>query len=134
MIWYYQLCVYLLSNAIIGVALTERFLHQVRRHRNSDGEREKLFPGLKRSDVKNWTRCNLYPTAMTILFPRFMLAVLLLLLNTLFINIFTLGHDFKKGPIKNKCRKVCIKYFDKFITTLFAYTVFLRFRKKVHTD
>lgn len=41
---------------------------------------------------------------------RFALLVLNGMLLTTFVTIMSIGHDFKKGPLKNGCRKWVIQF------------------------
>ena len=49
-----------------------------------------------------------YPGAIFLMPTRIVLLILDGMILTFFVTILSFGHDFKKGPIKNGCRKTII--------------------------
>lgn len=78
---------------------------RTKRFREVDEERDGRFPWFRRYDAYYWKRLRLYPGAIFIMPARFLLLALDGLFLMTVLRILTIGHDFKKGPIKNGCRK-----------------------------
>jgi hypothetical protein len=78
---------------------------RTKRFREVDEKRDGRFPWFRRYDAKNWKRWKFYPGAMIMMPTRIILLVIDGLFLMTVLKILTIGHDFKKGPIKNGCRK-----------------------------
>jgi len=79
-----------------------------------------MYPAFRRYDAKNWSRWKFYPWPL-ICFTRSVLFGLTVLILAISIRILSIGHNFKKGPIPNGCRKSTISamYRIACATTLF---------------
>jgi len=79
-----------------------------------------MYPAFRRYDAKNWSRLKFYPWPL-ICFTRCVLFGLTVLILAISIRILSIGHNFKKGPIPNGCRKSTISamYRIACATTLF---------------
>ena len=95
----------MIFQAIVGIFALEYALARTKRFREKNEERDGRFPWFRRYDAKHWKRWKLYPGAMFIMPFRFIILALDGLFLLAVLRILTIGHDFKKGPIKNGCRK-----------------------------
>jgi hypothetical protein len=59
-----------LVQAIIAILLVEFALHGTKPVWEQNQERDQKYPMFRRYDLKNWTRINLYPPAVLLMFPR----------------------------------------------------------------
>lgn len=80
------LWVFLAINAVIGILLVEFAFGKFKRHMEKDEERDKWFPQFRRYDAPNFSRLYFYPGAMTVLVPR-LIAVMLILIFGLILTI-----------------------------------------------
>ena len=71
----------LLANALLGLILFEWAWAHTSRFRKSILEFDDMMPGFRRDDAKQWSKWALYPGAMTIMLPRFLLGVSLAALH-----------------------------------------------------
>ena len=84
------------ANAVLGIALLEYAWFKTRRYRNPIKELNAQFPELCRNDAPNWQKWKLYPGAMTLLIPRFLLGISIIVLKMILLYAFLIGHDRKK--------------------------------------
>lgn len=109
-------------NAILGLALFEWAWSKTVRYRNPIKELDAQFPELARLDAKKWVKWKHYPGAVTLMIPRILFVILMLLLVLIGINILMIGHDRSlpmTGSRKWMCRAVI-----KFVTTMISVVCF----------
>jgi len=85
---------------------------KLRRFRVENDERDEQFPSFRRHDAKDWSRLRLMPGSLLV-FTRFLLFIINLLFLAIVIKMLCIGHNFKKGPIPDGCRKKCISFMYK---------------------
>ena len=107
--------------ALIGVIAVEYAWKRTKRFREVDEKRDAQFPHFRRTDVQHWARWKFYPGAMLMMPTRLVLLVVDAMFLTLMITILTIGHDFKKGPIKKGCRKNIINFLFYVCSTFFQF-------------
>ena len=107
--WHTYLWMYFASQAVIGIIIFEYSWACTSRHRESNEEIDASYPTANRKDAKKWKRWHFYPRAMLIMPTRCLLLLVDLLILTLLVRIFCIGHNFKKGPIGG-CRKKVIYF------------------------
>lgn len=97
----------LVLNALIGITMLELTWKSVVRFRNPpSAELNDLFPAFRRNDSQQWRKWKLYPGAMFVMVPRFLILVFVLTFTVLFVNIFLICHDSRK-PLTG-CRKFLV--------------------------
>jgi hypothetical protein len=106
--------IYLGVQAVIGIIMVEWVFKIHARFMKQDEARDVNYPAFRRYDSKNWKRWKFYPGAMLFMPTRMLIILLCLPLIYLFAVPFTWGHDFKKGPLKDGCRKVFVELVYKF--------------------
>jgi hypothetical protein len=66
---------------------------------------------------------------------RFALIIIDVILITILVSIFSIGHDFKKGPLQNGCRKSVIFFIYELGCSFFLFVVGMRTKvKKENAD
>ena len=112
--WWFIL---LVLNAIIGLLLLDKAWKNTIRFRCPPSqELEDLFPAFRRKDALIWKKWKLYPGAMFLLVPRFILLILLFVIEVFFIKIFMIWH--KDGEALSGCRKCLVNATLQFFTRL----------------
>ena len=101
--------VYIIVQAIIGLAAFEWAYWKVSRFREIDEEREEYFKAIARQDAPYWARWKFYPLAMFAFMTRVILLTTGLIVLFVSISFLCIGHDFDKGPMPDGCRKRLIK-------------------------
>lgn len=96
--------------AILGILALEYAWCRTKRFRKAEEARDVGFPAWRRRDVQNWARWKFYPLAILVMPTRLILIMVGLIFHTSFVTLFSIGHDFKKGPMKNGCRKWIITF------------------------
>jgi hypothetical protein len=74
------------------------------------------YPHYMRSDAHKWARWKMWPVATTLLFPRFILAIVFGLMLWLIVLVLLCGADMSK-PLFGK-RKSCLKFWYKLFTRM----------------
>lgn len=105
--WFTVLWIYLAAQAIIGIILIECSWSMTSRYRNENKDRDESYPTARRLDVGRWARWKFYPGAMLFLLTRVILFIVMLLLLSIIVKLLSIGHDFKKGPLKGCRKKIC---------------------------
>ena len=90
-------------NAVLGLAAFEWAWHKTRRYRNPIQELDRQFPEIRRFDAPNWVKWKHYPGALTIMIPRMLLVLFILLCLITSLAIFMIGHN-RSRPLGG-CRK-----------------------------
>jgi hypothetical protein len=83
-------------NAFIGFITFEWSYAHMRRMRKTNETIDKVnahYPHYMRSDAHKWARWKFWPTAMTLLFPRFILAIVYGLCLWLIVMVLLCGAD-----------------------------------------
>jgi hypothetical protein len=75
MYWIFYLVI---INAILGILQLEFILKKMDRYTDGNEARDEKFPAWRRRDAQNFTRAKLYPGAMTVLFIRTLIVVIIL--------------------------------------------------------
>ena len=102
----------LLSNAVVGLLIFEWTWFRTRRFRTPIVELNAQFPELSRNDAPQWRKWKLYPGALTILLPRFIAIVVLMVVMAVLLNIWLVGQD-RSQPLS-----VVRKYLCQFTTKI----------------
>jgi 1-acyl-sn-glycerol-3-phosphate acyltransferase len=102
------------------------------RFRIKDEERDAYFPAFRRYDAPDYSRWKLYPGAMLWMPTRFVAMWLITLTMCLFIYLFSIGHDYKEGPMQPGCRKNGIKCIYFFGVNLFLFSCGISTKKVYH--
>lgn len=104
-------------NFILGVLTIEYALFKVKAPRNIIEERDSKYPAFRRTDAIYWTRPRLY-LAAPILFPRFVLSLILPAIYAIVVQILLVGA--KRGQ-KNPAWKTWIfKELAKYMSRIMA--------------
>ena len=114
--WY---SILLITNAVLGLVLLEVSWYRSRRFRNPIPELESKMAAFNRIDAQRWNKLLLYPGAMTICIPRFLIGVLCGLCMVIFSSVLLIGQPMNM-PITG-CRKVVLRWINKLFVTLFAF-------------
>ena len=112
----------IITNAILGFVWIEWGMHKSARFRTVSPELDAKFPAWRRLDAQSWSRFKMYPGAMTLLIPRLLLGVSIIIFIAIFCRIVLVCHDMKR-PITG-CRKFIIVWFFKFIIRFLALACF----------
>ena len=99
---------FLIINAIVGLAIFEYAYWLSRRLRDVDENRDSKFPAMRRTDIRKWRRWKFWPFAMTLLPIRIFLLIFLGVSIVTKSKILACGHDFNKGPLKAGFLKVLL--------------------------
>ena len=123
----------------IGTAMVEWWMYKLKRIREAaaaeeESLRERSFPGIKRLDLKNFTRFKLYPCGVIILPIRFFLAVIIWLIWVQAVWLCTIGYDFSKGPLRQSRRKKCLNFINSTFSETWAAFLCMRFKRRNHLD
>jgi len=102
--------------AIIGLILFEYFWAKTKRYREINKKRDEKFPEYRRNDAKYWTRARFYPGALLTMPTRLVIHFGCLICAMISVNVFTLGHDFNKGPFKEGMMKNIVKFCFRFFS------------------
>ena len=78
-------------NALIGLILFEWAWYKNQRWRRPIKELDSLLPAFRRNDAEKWSKWMFYPGAVTLLIPRFLWALILLVLLCIFVKIGLIG-------------------------------------------
>ena len=107
----------LLVNAGLGFILIEWSWYKTRYFRKPIKELNDLMPSFRRNDAAKWSRWRFYPGALTIMLPRFFLAVGLGIILLIILKIMLICQPMDQ-PIRG-CRRVIIRWSYKFLTYIF---------------
>lgn len=105
--WYSWQVILLELNALIGLILFEWAWYKNRRWRKPIKELDCLLPAFRRTDAERWHKWMLYPGAMTLLIPRFLWGVLVVLVLCVFVKIGLIGQPMDE-PIRG-CRSCFVR-------------------------
>jgi hypothetical protein len=125
-------------NAFFGLVAFEWSYAHTRRMRKTNDTIDKVnayYPHYMRSDAHKWARWKFWPTAMTLLFPRFLLAVSFGLMLWLIVLILLCGADMEV-PLAGK-RKSCLKFWYKLFTRmqgLFCWFTWFSYKLEKNVD
>ena len=97
-----------MMNAVIGLIWLEMTFYRTKRFRTVPKDLDSQFPAWRRTDVASWHRLAMYPGAMTLLLPRFLYAMITVLLVAVFCRLFLIGHNLE-NPVTG-CRRVMIRF------------------------
>lgn len=107
-------------NSLIGLIIFERTWYNTRRFRNHPDEVHASFPAYCRVDRKEWKKWKFYPGAITLLVPRMLIGISLIIILAGLVKILLLWHP-SNAPILG-CRKFlihfCLKVVSFLITTI----------------
>ena len=117
--WWFVL---LTLNAVAGIAILENTWKKTSRFRNPNLELEKHFGPFHRDDALRWRKWMLYPGAMTLMIPRFILAAVIFLTWILTIKVLLLCRN-TRVPLQG-CRKFLINVVNYFFLRLFGVFAF----------
>ena len=98
----------LIINALLGLILFELAYNHIRRFRHPNQDLEELFPAYRRRDALNWNKYKFYVGAVTILIPRLLIMIVLLLLGVILMNLIMCCHK-KDEPITGM-RSKCLRF------------------------
>jgi len=115
---------------LVGIFAVEYAFSKTKRFRKVDEERDAKFPAFRRKDVNKWARWKFYPGAMLVMPIRMVLLLLNVIVLVLLVSIFSIGHDFKKGPMKSGCRKRVIKHIYVIFTSAYLLVAGVTTKKK----
>mmetsp|Transcript_17777 Transcript_17777/g.30111 ORF Transcript_17777/g.30111 Transcript_17777/m.30111 type:complete len:406 (+) Transcript_17777:160-1377(+) len=113
---------YMGVQALIGFIAVEYAWKVTERFRSVEEKRDGQFPQYRRTDVGKWAKWKFYPGAMLLMPTRVILLIIDAVFLTTVVQILSLGHDFKKGPMKAGCRKWLI-YFMYYVSCTFFLLV-----------
>jgi hypothetical protein len=102
--------IYLIVQAVIGVLAFEYAWYKTKRYREVNEDRDSQYQAFCRLDAKNWSRFKFYPGAVLMMPSRIVLLLIDGMILTFIVTILSFGHDFRKGPMKNGCRKYIIYF------------------------
>lgn len=85
--------VFLVLNAVLGVAMFEMAWKYTAKHRLVDEARDSQFPAWRRNDAPKWTKYYFYPLAATVLPLRFLGFVAGFIFAVFFNKIALINHD-----------------------------------------
>jgi hypothetical protein len=91
--WWFIL---IIINAILGLIVFELVWKRTIRYRRPIKELNDLFPAFRRNDSVHWKKWLLYPGAVTVMLPRFMLLFVLLMITGFVCKLLTLCTDLNK--------------------------------------
>lgn len=106
--WYSWQPLLLIMNAILGLILFEWAWYKNRRWRNPVMELDCLLPAFRRTDANKWHKWMLYPGAVTLLIPRFLFGVVVVLILVILVKIALICQPMN-DPIRG-CRKYFIRW------------------------
>jgi len=118
--------IYLGVQTVLGIMALEYAWNRNKRFRKIDEKRDGQYPAFRRQDATLWARWKFYPGAMILMPTRLFLLVLDVILLTIFVSVFSIGHDYKKGPMKNGCRKWIIYFMYHVCCTFFLFVAGMR--------
>ena len=105
------------------------------RFRTKDEERDEAFPHFRRYDAAGWARWKFYPGAILTFMSRLIIISLDGTILTLLVTLFSCGHDYRKGPIGNGCRKRIILFLFNIFCSFYCFCVGVHSsQKKVDFD
>lgn len=110
----------------MGICALEYAFRRTKRFREIDEMRDGQYPHFRRHDAKRWARWKFLPGAMLLMPTRFILLCIDGIFLTTFVSIFTIGHDFKKGPMKSGCRKWILYFMYYVCCSFFLFVVGIR--------
>jgi len=113
--------IYLSVQAVVGIIAIEYAFARTKRFREVDEGRDGQYPHFRRHDAKHWKRWKFYPGAMFLMPTRLLLLTIDGFFLTTFVSIFTIGHNFKKGPMKSGCRKWILYFMYHVCTSFFLF-------------
>ena len=95
----------------MGIACVENALKNSKRFMEVPEWLDAKFPAFRRPDAKKWSRWNLYPGAMTVLFPRLIITFMSIMLLGICSSIICWGIDLKV-PLTGLRRKLITRVHD----------------------
>ena len=103
-VWLNVLYWYIGITGLLGIVGFEMAWKRLKMYRTIDTVRDQAYPHFSRPDARKWSRLHFYPTC--VLMPtRILLMTIIVTLMVIFISIYSIGHNYEKGPIKKKtCR------------------------------
>lgn len=116
--------------AFIGILGLEFAWSRTKRMRSIDEARDSQFPAFRRTDVTKWARWKFYPGAMLVMPARLILIFINITFLTLFVSLFSIGHNYKKGPMNNGCRKWMIQFAYQFTCSFILIMAGMRTESK----
>lgn len=130
------LLIYFGVQAIIGVIAIEFAWARTKRFRQVDERRDAMFPQFRRNDAVHWARWKFYPGAMFLMPTRLILLVLDGIFLTAIVKILSVGHNFKKEPMKSGFRKWMIAFMYHVCCTFFLWVcgIFYTSHKNMDAD
>ena len=78
-------------NALLGWLLLEWSWAKFRRFRLPLKDLDAIYPAYARTDAPKWQKWKLYPGALTLLIPRAIFGVLVMVSLLIFLNVIMLG-------------------------------------------
>lgn len=119
----------LLLNAVLGLIVFEWVWWKTRRFRSPIPELNELFPQFRRNDAPKWAKWKHYPGAVTLMLPRFFMAVIIGIVLVIGCRIIMIGHNAER-PV-NRCRSFFFKMWVQLGAYVFCavtFTLFIRYR------
>ena len=102
----------LIINAVIGLIILELTWCRVIKYRRSIKELDDLFPAFRRDDSHHWKKWLLYPGAMTVMIPRFILLLIFMFTAACIDKLLLICHDPTRPMSRfRKCLIRCNNYF-----------------------
>ena len=123
--WYSYL---LIINAICGIVCVEIAWARTSLFREMPEDFQNMFPAYRRVDTHKWRKWRCYIGGATVLLPRLIFGILLLLVLALCVKIAMIGQRFHK-PIVG-CRKAIVLFFYKFTARSILLVTFWTWRCK----
>ena len=117
--WYSWQPILLMANAVIGLILFEWAWYKNRRWRKPILELDEIVPAFRRTDANKWHKWMLYPGAMTLLIPRFLFGLVVVLILCVFVKIALICQPMN-APIRG-CRKCFIRWCYRIACFLFQF-------------
>ena len=97
----------IIINALLGLILFEVAYNHTRRFRHPNPDLEELYPAYRRRVALNWNKYKFYVGALTLLIPRLIILIGILLIGSIATSIIMCGQK-RDEPItgtRNKCLK-----------------------------
>jgi hypothetical protein len=113
----------LIANALLGLITFEWAWMKAHRFRNPNEELNEHFPMFKKDDAKLWAKWKFLPGALTLLLPRLLFGILLVILIIIIAAILSIGRK-PSDPLAPGCRKFLIRWSYKitiFLLTLVSF-------------
>lgn len=111
--WIDGIAIALGVQAILGIiAIEYAFARNKRFMYDKDEERDEKFKAFRRLDTDRWYRFKFYPGAMFSMPSRLLLLILEGIITVIIAKIILCGHDYRKGPVTDGCRKRFIELYS----------------------